>query len=448
MFHPERDEDTICALSSGAGRAGISVIRVSGKNALEYVRKNCSFLAPQPESHRAYLGEFKSSGDDSIDQVLVTYFSFGHSYTGEETIEISCHGSPSIVSETLEQLIQSGCRAADPGEFTFRAFMNDRIDLVQAEGVLSLIESQSRSSRRHALRQLRGEASKQFQKIEEDLLWLLSRLEINIDFSLEGLQSEVPETISAKLEGVIDTTKHLLSSYESGRLLREGARVVICGRPNSGKSSLLNAILQEERAIVDATPGTTRDTVEGRKSFGFASTVLVDTAGIRETEDPVEKTGVKKTFDSLAGADLILLAIDLSQGMTVEDEDLKMKLDPKKTLIVGTKKDKATLFSDVDIATSSKTGEGISELEKKILNFLKAHEPIDTAEVIQARHYGLLKKVSPMLARTRALFETKSGEEFMAFELRESLNLIYEILGKNFNEQVIHQVFKDFCIGK
>lgn len=468
------DNSTICALSTPPGVGGIAILRVSGPNAFRFTRKICAFLPEKPESHRVYFGTARElGGSGSIDEVLVTCFAQGRSFTGEETTEISCHGGVAITTQVLKELIASGCRAARPGEFTFRAFMNGRLDLVQAEGVLGLIESQSKSAARAALRQLKGRLSRELGKIEDGLVWILAQLEASIDFSTEGIEVVPSETVLKRTHEVIAACNRLLETYHQGRLLAEGLQIALVGRPNVGKSSLLNALVQEDRAIVTAVPGTTRDLVEGRMMLQGIPVTVLDTAGLRETEDEVERIGIEKTRRALERADLVfhvfeatralfdeekadlaaLASLPESEGSDrhlivinkVDADSAKVEVDArmKELATVGISRQTANIFE-----VSARTRQGLAELEK----FLEAKVRTDASEssavITQARHFEGLQKIHSCLARALALITKDESAEFIAFELQDAIRTIHELLGKEFNEQVIDRIFKEFCIGK
>ena len=286
----DKDKDTICASITAPGQAGISVVRVCGPTSEDITRKLCSFLPPRPESHRVYYGIAQAAPKGpALDEVLVTYFRSGRSFTGDETFEISCHGNQVIVSELLSALCAGGARMAERGEFTYRAFMNGRIDLVQAESVLDLIQSRSKRAVQAAVRQLQGGFSIRLREMLGELTWILANLEANIDFSSEDIEVAAQSVLADRTEALLVTVGALLAQQSQGRILKSGFQVALAGRPNAGKSSLLNALLEEERAIVTEVPGTTRDMVEGEISIDGYNVTLVDTAGWRETDDRVEK---------------------------------------------------------------------------------------------------------------------------------------------------------------
>jgi tRNA modification GTPase len=474
MFERDGDADTICALSTPPGVGGIAVIRVSGPRAFQITRALCSFLPNSPESHHIYFGTAyeetpsETAKKAAIDEVLVSCFANGRSFTGEETTEISSHGSPVLVANLLKELIKSGARMARPGEFTFRAFMNGRMDLVQAESVLALIESQSKPAAQVALRHLKGGLSKDFALLEDDLVWILAQLEASIDFSTEGIDVIPSEVLTARTERVLGKVTQLLESYEQGQVLRDGLRVAILGRPNVGKSSLLNALVREERAIVTDQAGTTRDLVEGQILLGGQTVTFVDTAGLRITENEIEKIGIQRSLQAMKTADLILYVIETENGLASEDQE-RLKELPKDTYLVINKSDLfaqlipsgesgvSQVFEKLRIvdwpikrafAVSAKTGLGLNG----ILNEIEDHILQDVTDssniIVQARHMELLQRIHSCLLKATELIKVDDSPEFIAFELQDAIKAIHELLGKEFHEQVIDRIFKEFCLGK
>lgn len=465
------DSSTICALSTPPGTGGIAVIRVSGRDAFHLTRKICSFLPESPESHRVYFGTARTQvSGESIDEVLVSCFVEGRSFTGEETAEINCHGSPIVVASLLNELVEAGCRSARPGEFTFRSFMNGKLDLVQAEGVLGLIESQSQAAARMALRQIKGRLSAEFSRIEDGLIWILAQLEASIDFSTEGIEVVPSQTILSRVHETIASCEKLLSSYHQGRILAEGLRIALVGRPNVGKSSLLNALLNEDRAIVTATPGTTRDLVEGQISIRGIPVTLVDTAGLRETSDEIEQMGISRARRAIESADLVFHVLEATRSLLpdeiselsrafgaegssrhviilnkVDDLGDRLTLDTRLAELagLGIGKQEAPIFE-----VSARTGIGLRELEMFFESRVQSDGSESSAVVTQSRHYEGLKKIHSCLMRALALTTKDESAEFIAFELQDAVRTIHELLGKEFHEQIIDRIFKEFCIGK
>lgn len=463
-FLRDKDKDVIAALATPQGRGGIAVIRISGAGSLEIARGLCGFLPSTPESHKVYYGLLKDALGVAVDEVLVTYFQSRRSFTGEETVEISCHGNPVIAKNILEQLSALGARPADRGEFTYRAFMNGRIDLVQAESVLTLIESETQKGAQQALVQLQGGLSDRMQEIEGHITWCVAHLEAGIDFSTEGLELAELSKVQERLEFVQKTMGQYLLSFQGGRLLKDGYKVALVGRPNVGKSSLLNALLEEDRAIVSELAGTTRDVVEGELVLEGIKIKLQDTAGIRNTEDHVESIGIERAKKTLSKADAVVLILDGSAGVTAEDLDLIRSCETlAATKIVAV--NKRDLINDEGwsklklkiqelgipfcvISGSCLDNSLASSLKTEVSKEIKKTELSGGAVLSQARHFDLLKRAHAHVSSALNIHKDESAPELAAFELKEAVLLIFEIQGKVFDDQIMDRVFKEFCIGK
>lgn len=476
MFRGDRDSDTICAVSTPHGVGGISVIRISGPKTFSIVKKICGFLPEHPESHKSYFGVLKDAETGlEIDEVLAAYFQHGRSFTGEEVLEISCHGSPVICQSILTQLVNLGARPADRGEFTYRAFMNGKMDLVQAESVLSLIEAQSQQAAKLALRQLKGSVSKKLEDIENDMTWILAHAEAGIDFSTEDIRV-VDQTVTLEKLAVIENSlKELVGTFRVGRILKDGFRIVLTGLPNVGKSSLLNVFLEDERAIVTDIPGTTRDVIHGDTSFKGVKFTFLDTAGLRESvSDLVEKIGIQKSKEATGESDFIFFVYDSEMGISAEEVKILNGLDPQRTYILANKIDRVSRPLDPKMALKGLENseflqkvpdlEGflkrrvffVSALDKKIrsqvLEELVAEfadlQLENTVLISNSRHLENLTRALENTQRTEKLVKEGLGEEFIALELKEALIAIHETLGKRFDDQIMDRVFKEFCIGK
>lgn len=456
MFRGDRDQQSICAISTPHGHGGISVVRLSGKKAVEICRKNADFLPAEPESHRVYYGFFRDSAGEKIDEVLLTYFAEGRSFTGEATIEISCHGNPLLCQKILNLLIAGGARAAERGEFTYRAFMSNRIDLVQAEAVLSLIESRSSQESKQALRQLEGDLSKNLEKIESDITWVLAHLEASIDFSTEGLDVAPAAKLRTRLDPALAELRKLEDSFQKGRLLKDGFRIALAGRPNVGKSSLLNLFVEQERAIVTDIPGTTRDVVEGEVWIGGYRTVFLDTAGLRESQDPVEKIGIQKSLATQTEADLVVLVYDGAQGWGPEEAAILKRLDPAKTLVLANKSDRlgGKFYSPEGLgqtellfvsALDKNTRTRVFETLRKTWLETEGDDPV---LVSNARHFEKISSARRRLEAADRQISEGLGAEFLSIELKEALIDVQETLGKRFDDQIMDRVFREFCLGK
>ncbi|MGZ3768455.1 MAG: tRNA uridine-5-carboxymethylaminomethyl(34) synthesis GTPase MnmE [Bdellovibrio sp.] len=475
MLSGDRDQDTICAVSTPHGVGGISVIRVSGPRTLSIVRQICSFLPDLPESHKAYFGNLKDTAGSEIDEVLVTYFKHGKSFTGEEVTEISCHGSPVICQSILSQLVLLGSRPADRGEFTYRAFMNGKLDLVQAESVLSLIESQSQQAARLALRQLKGSVSSKLEDIENDMTWILAHAEAGIDFSTEGIQVVDNTAVLNRLQKIEIALVELLASFKKGRLLKDGFRIVLTGLPNVGKSSLLNLFLEDERAIVTDIPGTTRDVIHDDTTYKGVKFTFIDTAGLRDSvTDIVEQIGIKKSKEAALESDVVFFVFDLEKGLSTEDVNILDGLDPEKTYILANKIDRLNSVPTVDFVEESLKNSKfyqkiqdlnaffkrrvffVSSLDKmarslvldELVSAFADFELENTVLISNSRHLDNLSRALENTKRSKKLVEEGLGDEFLALEFKEALIAIHETLGKRFDDQIMDRVFKEFCIGK
>lgn len=472
-----RNNDTICAISTPHGYGGISVIRVSGKEALLVSKKLCAFLPSKPESHRVYFGTLKNFNNTKIlDEVLVTYFELGRSFTGEEVVEISCHGNPYVCNEIVQELIVAGARSADRGEFTFRAFMNNRLDLVQAEAILDLINSQSPLSSQLALSQLKGSVSQELAKIEDDILWCLAHIEANIDFTSENLEIVSNEELLKQLNSIIDRLSALLNSYSTGKILKDGFRIVFSGIPNVGKSSLTNLVLQEERSIVTDIPGTTRDIVETDIIFDGIKFTFIDTAGLRSNaSDLVEEIGIKKSFKARGESHVTCFVTNFLDISSVNYEiEILNSLNPLNTLIIFNQID--LLNKDISKSqllnkfSGSNFINSITNLDQFIdtqvlalSSFNLTHRPVllgaikdlilsnkmqSTALLSNARHYDNLKAAVEKITLATNTISENLGAEFVSLDIKEALLKVQETIGKVFDDQILDKVFKEFCIGK
>lgn len=458
-------EDTICALITAPGKAGVSVFRVSGSGALRLTQKLFPKLPASLESHRVYFSTAIDRESAPIDECLVAYFADGKSFTGDETLEISTHGGLAIANKLLSELVFVGCRPAERGEFSFRAFYNGKLDLIQAEAVLGLIHSETESARKMSLKQLKGKLSDQIIHIEDTIIKVLAQLEASIDFSTEDIEPYSIGEIQTLVDKAIADVTPLVLSFKRGRVVSEGLRVVICGPPNAGKSSLYNAVIGKNRSIVSATAGTTRDFIE----YTFRDTGLpihiVDTAGLRVTQDEIEAQGIARSMDQIKDADLAIIVLDASDFKN-KDFDLPSPL-PQHILLVYNKVDlvdrqsfelsKATDYSKsrmnihadiLSLACSIKNSEGIQDI-KGILENLSLVD-IDQQEnlVTQYRQADLLEKTLTALVSAQNLLLKTTSYDLITIHMQESLRAIYAVLGKEFDDQVLDRVFKEFCIGK
>jgi tRNA modification GTPase len=446
MSRFRNDQQTICALATPPGVGGISVIRVSGMQVRECVAKLAPFLPQSPESHKIYYGHLKSVGGVDLDEVLLSYFAEGRSFTGEETIEISSHGSPLIATRVLSELVVAGCRVADPGEFTYRAFMHGNVDLVQAESVLELIESETELARAHALRQLKGSLSNTLREMEQELTHCLAHLEANLDFAQEDIEFANPIEISHRLDRVFDKAKDLLSTHQTGKIIRQGYQVAIVGPPNAGKSSLLNYLAQEDVAIVTHIPGTTRDVLSADIKMGHHAVRFFDTAGLRASTDEVEQIGIERSFKTAKDADLVVFLDSVDDPMPTPEW-----LQGRTFLRLRNKADLLTESRPAEsgiLYVSAKTGIGVPDLCADIAGRVQAISGDSNGVTINARHFRLLNECLDGLARARTLQSENASPEFVLAEAQFSLECLMEVSGKRFDDEVLDEVFRQFCLGK
>lgn len=446
--------EPIVAVATPYGEGAIGLIRLSGKGVLQIARK---FFKTKGEikPRFAHYGELIDAEGNVLDEGLLVYFKAPHSYTGEDLVEVSLHGNPMILRDALRLFLSAGCRLAEPGEFTKRAFLNGKIDLTQAEAVAELITSKSELARRNALKQLRGELSRKVNRLRESLLELCAYLEADIEFSEEDIPTITKEQVISRVGEVLDSINRLLDTAKTGKFLREGIKLAIVGRPNVGKSSLFNALLRRERAIVTDIEGTTRDFLEESVSLKGVPVVLVDTAGIRETQDPVERIGVERSEEKVREADLILFVIDASEPLRKEDQEIYEKVREKEHLVVANKVDLGYKVSveifegDSIIKVSALKKSGIQELEREILNRVGINLDGEVGAYISLRHEVNLKKSKEVLERFLERYRRQDiSPEIAMLDIREATLYLEEIVGTVATEDILGSIFSRFCIGK
>ncbi|MDT8317505.1 MAG: tRNA uridine-5-carboxymethylaminomethyl(34) synthesis GTPase MnmE [bacterium] len=455
-------EDTIAAISTPAGEGGIGIIRISGGKALSLAQNIFHPKYPQKDfdSHRLYLGEIRDPADgDIVDECLMTFMKSPNSFTREDVVELHCHGGTVVLQRTMELLMRNAIRQAEPGEFTKRAFLNGRIDLSQAEAIIDVIRAKTERGLRLAQVQLKGGLKDELALMRGRLIHALAILEAYIDFPEEELDPNALAGMDKDINSSISFIDKLLSTYEEGRVLREGIHVVIAGRPNVGKSSLLNALLMEKRAIVTSIPGTTRDTIEEVINLKGIPINLIDTAGIRETEDIVEKEGIKKARDKLNEADLILYMMD-ERGLNADDFKVIESVTGRKSLFIINKIDiisderaneiKSSLPGDDALSISLKAGKGLEELKDAIFNSVMKHKADRLPSVIisRKRHKVSLEFARKSLERSINGINKNLPLELIAIDIKEALNNIAEVAGETTPDDVLDKIFSDFCIGK
>ena len=458
--HPSsiHQKPAIAAIATALGEAGISVIRVSGEGALEKVARifRGRDLAVQP-THTAHFGRIldRPQSPRVIDEVVATIFRTPKSYTGEDTVEISCHGGVLVTQEVLEAVLRQDVRHAEPGEFTQRAFLNGKLELSQAEAVADMIHAKSRKAVEAAGQQLEGELGKHVRAFRQQIIDATAMVELELDFIEEDVEFANKEQLERLLGEVRAEIGRLLETYESGRLVKHGVKTVFVGRPNSGKSTLLNTLMGRERAIVSATAGTTRDVIDADWSYGGLTFTLTDTAGLRETADEIESEGVRRSESAVAQADLILYLADVSVPADEEEQRLLDRIvahsEGKVLLKVGTKRDLAEAGErPFDAVISAKDGTGIEELKKRMRAEVLHHKEIDTAQVLvtSTRHRDALEKARHHVEEALRALEGGMTGDFLAIDLRAALNELGTITGEITTEDLLDSIFSRFCIGK
>ena len=467
-----QNKDTICALSTANGVGAIGLIRVSGNEALSIVSKISSKNLAGKLSHTAHFATIKNSSSDIIDEVLITIFSEGKSFTGEEIAEIGCHGSPFIQQQIIQLLLKNGCRMAEPGEFTMRAFMNGKMDLSQAEAVADLIASQSRNAHNIAMKQMRGGFSNELKDIREKLINFASLIELELDFGEEDVQFADRTQLNKMVNDVLLYIGRLAKSFELGNAIKNGVPVAIVGAPNTGKSTLLNTLLGEDRAIVSNIEGTTRDVIEETLNINGILFRLIDTAGIREGAETIEAMGIERSLEKIKSAQIVLVMSDYSdEGSLAEGHksmdtktasewvnELQVQYPDKKFLLIGNKSDlrKTSLTSSSTstsistfISISAKEGNGIDALrswmeEQVIGNFDLANETI----VSNVRHFDALIKTEASLQSAKSGLEADVSSDFVAMDIRQAMYQLGTITGDISSDEILGNIFSKFCIGK
>ena len=445
--------DTIAALATPAGTSAIAVVRASGPQVGELVR---TIFGALPPPRLAQHADYRDRNGGLTDDVLFTYFAGPNSFTGEDTVEISCHGNPFIAQKILEDLLARGCRPAEAGEFSKRAFLNGRMDLSQAEAVMDLIHARSERALAAANQQLRGALGRHMDTLISQLVNVLAMIEAYIDFPEEDLPDEDQKKVQAQLAELLSGTTRLLATTHYGELLRGGIKTVILGEPNAGKSSLLNRLVGRERALVSPEPGTTRDYLEERIAIGPHWLRLIDTAGLNATPSPLEKRGIDKTLEQAAEADLFLWVIDSTRPLPALPPALATRMSPANTIAVFNKSDlppgargELTLAFPV-VNISALQGVGMEALEAAVVRLAEAFhvETGDELVAINARHAHALEQAKAGLVGAGQKLAANQASELVASDLRSSLDAFGQVSGKIDNEKILDQLFASFCIGK
>jgi tRNA modification GTPase len=458
--------NTIVGLSTPNGRSGIGVIRLSGNDALAIATRLAADDHFHPRPRTAHLTQLHDpASGEIIDEAIVTYFKAPHSFTGEDVIEISCHGSPVLLRQVIDICLAANARMAEPGEFSLRALANGRMNLAEAEGIRDLIDAQTTAAARQAIRQLRGEFSNQLQPLKDELLDVIVILESALEFVEDDLPDVQAENVKQRLIGIAKKTNELAATFKAGRLIRQGLRVALVGRPNVGKSSLFNALLGSERAIVTEIAGTTRDQIREQFTIDNIPISLIDTAGLRETTDTVESIGVDRSRATMADADLVIIMLDSSEEITDEDYEIIDGARDFNYIVALNKIDKFPSF-DIDRIIAAKnsrlsflrpkitplsatTGEGLEELRNAIIRPF-APEDVTNAGflVTDARHYDLLVRAGAEIEQSLEQLSQKMSEEIVLIGLHNALKYFGEITGETTPEDMLTRIFSTFCIGK
>ncbi len=456
--------DTIAAIATPVGEAGLAVIRISGTTALDIADKcfepvgKSSRKPSAADTHTIHFGHVVRNGS-RIDEVLLSVMRAPRTFTKEDTVEITCHGGMLSTRLVLETVLAAGARSAEPGEFTRRAFLNGRIDLTQAEAVADLIHSRSELALAAANEQLAGKLSRRIEEVREDLMKTLAHVEAHIDFPDEDIAPDTKDQLIHRLENGITFMNELLATAKDGQILRNGIRVAIVGRPNAGKSSLLNQLLGHDRAIVSTIAGTTRDTIEETAGIRGIPVIFVDTAGLRESVDEIEREGIRRSHDAWQKAELILHVLDHSEPLTTEDEKYLAEFATKERVLVRNKCDLPGRLeipstdredSPPDVSVSCKTGQGIDALKDTIKSLVWSGSV--TAENLQitinSRHQTALLRARESTEKAVAAMIEDFSLELVAMDLHIAVNAIGEIVGKTSTEDLLDKIFSQFCIGK
>jgi len=450
-------DEPIVALATAQGVSAIAVIRLSGKDSIIIAQKVFKGKdLTQQSSHTIHFGTLHD-GEKNIDEVLISVFKEPNSFTKENAVEISCHGSPVIVKEIIKTLLKNGARLATPGEFTKRAFLNGRFDLAQAEAVADIINAETDNARQAALNQMRGGFSKEIQHLREELIHFASLVELELDFGEEDVEFAKRDDLKKLIFRIQSYLQSLISSFDQGNVIKNGVPTVIAGKPNAGKSTLLNALLNEEKAIVSEIPGTTRDVIEDEMLLGGISFRFMDTAGLRDTSDIVEALGIERTRESLRKASLILYLFDLSKSSLEEihreEEEIKKLNVP--FLKVGNKVDKADpdlikkLEGEEFILIAASQKKNIQQLKDKILSRFQINE-VKQGDVMvtNLRHYQGLKQTDEALSRVLTGMDSSITGDFLAMDIRQALHYLGEITGQVTTDDLLANIFSKFCIGK
>jgi tRNA modification GTPase len=459
------EEDTIAAIATPFGTAGIGKIRISGPEAISIadrifqgVKGSSLKLASPYSAHYGYIIDLEKR--HKVDEIIAILMKRPHSFTGEDVVEFDCHGGMVPLQRVLEIILANGVRLAEPGEFSKRSFLNGRIDLAQAEAIIELINSKTERGMDIALNHLTGKLSGKIRIIKDELIKLLAHLEATVDFPEDEIEGFDSSKLFKKIDSIRNEIEKLLSTSKEGKIYQEGIKTIIVGKPNVGKSSLLNTLLKEKRAIVTDIPGTTRDTIEEFINIKGIPLKVIDTAGIRETKDVIEKIGLEKTYSSLKESDLVILMLDVNQGLTIEDIKVYNLIKDKPLIVVVNKTDLEYKLDEEDIKkrfiehtilwVSIKEEKGLEDLKEAIISevFEGNVNTDDNTFITRIRHKDALKKSLQAIIRVKESLIVNMPYDFLTIDLKDSLDYLGQITGETVTEDIIDRIFADFCLGK
>ena len=445
-------DNTIAAISTPLGTGAISIIRMSGKDSISIINKIFTKDLSNEKSHTIHYGKIIDNNEE-IDEVLVSLMRSPKTFTKEDVIEINCHGGLSTTNKVLELLLNNGAVLASPGEFTKRAFLNGRIDLIEAQGIMDLIEAKTELARTQAMKELNGNLSNKIDLLREKLIEIISNIEVNIDYpEYEDINKVTNEQIYPKIKELIQEIDNLIASNEDGKIIKEGITIGIIGKPNVGKSSLLNAILEEEKAIVTDIEGTTRDTIEGTTIINGIACNFIDTAGIRNSDNIVEQIGVNKSKKIIDTCDLVLLVLNNNDIITKEEQELLEQIRNKPHIVIVNKIDleQKLELNEECIKISIKEKKGLEQIKDKISEIfnLEKIKTQDMTYLSNARSISLLKKANNLLVFSLTNIENNYPIDIVEIDLKESWNTLGEIIGKTYTDELLDEMFQRFCLGK
>lgn len=445
-------DNTIAAISTPLGTGAISIIRMSGKDSISIINKIFTKDLSNEKSHTIHYGKIIDNNEE-IDEVLVSLMRSPKTFTKEDVIEINCHGGLSITNKVLELLLNNGAVLASPGEFTKRAFLNGRIDLIEAQGIMDLIEAKTELARTQAMKELNGNLSNKIDLLREKLIEIISNIEVNIDYpEYEDINKVTNEQIYPKIKELIQEIDNLIASNDDGKIIKEGITIGIIGKPNVGKSSLLNAILEEEKAIVTDIEGTTRDTIEGTTIINGIACNFIDTAGIRNSDNIVEQIGVNKSKKIIDTCDLVLLVLNNNDIITKEEQELLEQIRNKPHIVIVNKIDleQKLELNEECIKISIKEKKGLEQIKDKISEIfnLDKIKTQDMTYLSNARSISLLKKANNLLVFSLTNIENNYPIDIVEIDLKESWNTLGEIIGKTYTDELLNEMFQRFCLGK